>query len=577
MVMMLTDTINKVKIWCMKDNILRSIGDVLIVNVVSETSGYIKITDHSIIWGGQLNTRTATKEFRIFTDEGFWSDWFELTNQNLTKNQFIVNGQFTIQLRFTRTGTDETGELEFKSIEFHGTRIDFQFVAPTLSSSMFANIIGTNELRQLEDNLFKKLYYRGILPDYIIRAENSDVKEDVDFIDVFYSVARFFAIIICFFTRFEKFKNDFDLMRENVRQYGSYFDESNTTSEELSYLSQHLLNEIQKRGTAMIFKRQGDIVNGQPLFIDGELVRLLRNKSSDELLYENVPLYQAGWCLGQCSPMYRGTSQSHFLNKTKENTEDFIDVKNFVITKNGKGKYELQTFNNRRVLQLFQTGSSNTVVGLGRVNADTEISIDDLIVVDSHLDYEITFAFQISKNKSNDNNLLFGVEGFDVFGNKLLDAFITPNGNQISETFVSESLSKWKRDNWYYAKGILHAYSSINMNESVTNLGFGTNLYFNNSFIKYILPKIQVKGTSTFNVKIWDYKVRPLIRGTNILPSKSGEENSHSLGFIQSQRLFYIYARNNNNNQSKNEITDIIEKYLLPYDTADIFVLMGNY
>ena len=67
------------------------------------------------------------------------------------------------------------------------------------------------------------------------------------------------------------------------------------------------------------------------------------------------------------------------------------------------------------------------------------------------------------------------------------------------------------------------------------------------------------------------------MRGTNILPLKNGEENSHSLGFIQSSRIFYSYVRNNNNSQSKDEITDIIEKYLLPYNVTDIFVFMSNY
>lgn len=562
----------------MKDSILQAIGDVLIIDVVPKINGRIQFTEYSDVWEGITDERTVNKEFRVSADGVFWSNWLALTNENLANGQFVANGQFTIQLRFTRTGTDETGVIEFKTIDFYGSREEIQFVAPTLSSSIFADIVGTDGLRQLEENLFKKLYYRGILPDYIIRAANSDAEEDADFIDVFYSVARFFAIMIRFFTRFENFKDDFDLMRENVRQYGLYFDESNITLEELQFLSQHLFDEIRKRGTAMIFKRQGDVVNGQPLPIDGEFIRLLRSKPSDELLYENVPLYKVGWCLGQCSPMYRGTSQAYYLNKTKENTEDFVDLNNFIITSNDKGNYALQSFDNKRVLRLFQNSASNiTDIGLGRVNEDTEVSIDDLIVVDSRLDYEITFAFQVVGSGSSNNKLLFGVEGFDILGNRLNDAFITPNGDQISETFVLESLSKWKRNNWYYARGILHAYSSVNMDENLTNLGFGTNLYFNNSFVKYILPKIQVNGTSTFDVKIWDYKVRPLVRGTNILPLKSGEENSHSLGFIQSQRIFYSYVRNNNNSQSKDEITDIIEKYLLPYNTTDIFVFMSNY
>lgn len=554
----------------MKDNILKAIDDILIVDVTPKITGRVQLSGYTDVWEGITDTRTVRKEFRISADGIFWSDWRELNIENLSNGQFVANGQFVIQLRFTRTGTDETGEIEFKSISFQGPRQEIQFVAPTISNSIFADIIGTDELRELEENLFKKLYYRGILPDYITRAENEDEKEDADFIDVFYSVARFFAIMIRFFSRFENFRNDFDLMLENVRQYGLYFDESNISLDDLQYLSQHLLDEIRKRGTAMIFKRKGDIVNGQELPIDGEFIRLVRSKASDELLYENVPLYKVGWCLGQYSPMYRGTAQAVHLNKTKENTQDFENLDNFFISGGG---YSLMSFDNKKVLRL--NGSSSNGMGLGRVGTE-EVDIDDLIVVDSRMDYEITFAFYISGGRNSSNKLLFGVEGFDILGNKMNDAFITPNGDQISDFFFQQGLTTWKSGNWYYARGIIHAYSSSNMDESKTNLGIGTNLYFNNSFVKYILPKIQMTG-SGFDVRIWDYKIRPLVRGTNILPLKSGEENSHSLGFIQSQRLFYSYVRNNNNSQSADEITDIIEKYLLPCNTTDIFVFMSNY
>lgn len=64
-------------------------------------------------------------------------------------------------------------------------------------------------------------------------------------------------MFIRFFKRFEDFRTDFDLMREQVRQYGIYFDESNITLAELQYLAQHLYDQIRQRGTEMIFKRKG--------------------------------------------------------------------------------------------------------------------------------------------------------------------------------------------------------------------------------------------------------------------------------------------------------------------------------
>lgn len=562
----------------MNDNILYAIGDVLLIDVMPKITGRVHLTDFSDVLEGVTSTRTVQKEFRVSPDGVFWNSWQPLTAENLSLSEYVVDSALTIQLRYTRTGSDSTGVIEFKSIDFMGSREAIQFVAPTISSSIFANIIGTPEMKALEENLFKKLYYRGIVPAYIPRADNSDENEDRDYIDLFFSVARFFSMFIRFFKRFEDFRTDFDLMREQVRQYGIYFDESNITLAELQYLAQHLYDQIRQRGTEMIFKRKGYLMpNGETLQIDGEFIRLLRSKTTDDLLYENMPLSRVGWCLGQSSPMYRGTSQAYYLNKTKENTQDFEDLSNFVINSKGaSAEYSLVEDSERKVLRLF--ASKKSTIGLGLIEDKIVNDNKDLVVVDSKMDYEITFAFKITKGKlDNNNKILFGVDGFDILGNFMADAFITPNGYKIENLFFERWTETWVKGEWYYARGIIHAYSTANVNESLTNLGIGTNLYFNNSFVKFILPKIQIYGSSDLEVEIWDYKIRPLVRGTNILPLKNGEENSHSLGFIQSSRIFYSYVRNNNNSQSKDEITDIIEKYLLPYNVTDIFVFMSNY
>lgn len=559
----------------MNDNILSEIGDILLIDVVPKITGRVHLTDFSDTLEGITSTRTVQKEFRISPDGVFWNNWQPLTAENLASAEYVVDSALIIQLRYTRTGSDSTGVIEFKSIDFMGSREAIQFVAPTISSSIFANIIGTPEMKVLEENLFKKLYYRGIIPKYIIRAENSDETEDKDYIDLFFSVARFYSMFIRFFKRFENFQDDFDLMREQVRQYGIYFDEANITLEDLQYLAQNLYDQIRQRGTEMIFKRKGYLLpNGETLQIDGEFIRLVRSKVSDELLYENIPLEKVGWCLGQCSPMYRGTAMSKYLNKTKEMTEDFESLSNFVISKSGNSSYFLINYDNKRVLDLRANNGGR--VGLGRQDETTDVS-DNLYVVDSRLDYEITFAFRVAGGVKQDATLIFGVEGFDSLKNKLDDAFITPNGFSVSENFFELKTITKLNSVWYHVRGIIHAYSTANVESSPTNIGAGTNLYFNNSFVKYILPKIQITSTVPSEIAIWNYKIRPLVRGTNILPLKDGTINSHSLGFIQSSRIFYAYVRNNNNSQSQSEITDIIEKYLLPFNMTDIFVFMSNY
>lgn len=500
----------------MKGNKLDNIGDVLIVDVKPKISGEVTFTDFSDELVGVAVNRNVRREFRVLSGGIFWSDWNELNNTNLPKATYTPDSTFTVQVKYTRIGNDTSGSIEFLSIHFLGTSSEIIASTPTIDSSVFSNIIKTPELRHLQSNLFKKLYYRGIVPKYVTRGDNNEEEEDKGYIVLFNSIARFFALFIRLFKRFENFRNDFELMREQVRQSGLYFDESEITLEKLQYLASHLYDETRKRGTEMIFKREGtpiSIGNQREVEVDGELLRLLRNGNNDELVYENIPIHKMGWVLGQSSPMYKGTSMSGELNKVKGTNE--------------------------------------------------------LCVADPKIDYEITFSFKVN-NKTTGGDIIFSVKGYDGLRNHLNDSFILPNGEIVSEQFFNIPSSNLVVGHWYNARGIIHAYSSSASIESKTNMGVGTNLYFNNPFVKFILPSVEAGS----GVTVKDYEIRPLVRGANIVPLKNGKENAHSLGFLQSSRVFYCYALNNNNSQSKEEIISIIEKYLMPYNITNMFVLI---
>ena len=556
----------------MADNIISNIGDVLIVRIEPKITGKIRFTGYTETIENETEERSLKREFRISQDGVFWTDWATLNIDNLSSEEYFTDSYIQIEIRYTRTGTDESGDIVFKSIDFNGTRKSIQFDAPTLQSSIFGNIIGTNILAKLERNIFKKLYYRGILPDYIERAENSSYNEDKDFVDLFYSIARFFSILISFFRRWENFRNDEDLLREQVRGYGIYFNENDITLSELKYIAQNILSQAQQRGTEMIFKRKGVAP------IDGEFIRLTRNRICDELLYEYIPIYKIGWCLGNSSPIYKGTAMAYNLNKTNENTKDFQSLSNFVLSKSGTGSYSLQNTDNKRVIRLSATSRGTGHSAIGRIDSNINVG-DNIYSADSQLDYEITFAFKINSGTNLSKlTLNFGVEGFDINKEKLNDAFSTVDGFQVSENFFDQSMDIWKIGQWYYARGIIHAYSSENVIGSKTNLGIGQDLVFNNSFVKYIIPKIEfyTKTDQNANIDIYDYKIRPLIRGKNILPLKNGSIDSHGLGFIQGSKILYTYVRNNNNGQSEDEIIDIIERYLYPFNTVNMFTITGN-
>lgn len=559
----------------MKNNKLLAIGDILTVRVLSQMNGRVQLLSFTDNFIGVTDNRQVQKEFRLTVDDTFWTEWTELTNDNLAKSDsIVVDGFFTIELRYTRIGSDASGEIEFNGVKFSAHAEPKILVAPTTEGSIFADTLNEPELKVLERNIFKKLYYRGILPQYISRAANPDLKEDKDFADLWSSVAKFFGLFIRFFKRYENFNDDYSLLYEYVRQNGLYFDESKITLEDLQYLAQHFYDQIRQRGTNMIFKKKGDVLaDGTIIPIDGEFIRLMRTKIYDELSYEVIPLNKMGWCVGQSSPLWRGTSQSKFLNKTKEDTEDFQNLSDFVINRTGNASYTLEQMDDKKVLLLKATAGG--VTGLGRINEVQDVS-ENLYIMDSRMDYEITFAFRIVSNPNANSHLRFGVEGFDSSKTKLNDAFITPSGDSVSEWFFDiETLNK-KKDVWYYARGIIHAYSTETVDSSPTNLGFGNNLYFNNSFLRYVLPKIQVTGTADTQIAIWDYKIRPLVRGTNIKPLKNAPINAMSLGFIQSSRIFFIYIKNNNNSLSQQELTEIVNKYLLPFNFNNIFVYINN-
>ena len=553
------------------DNKIHNIGDSLVIKVMPKQNGTTILKSFVDSFVGLADEKKIFREFRIIEDELFFSDWKELTESSILNKKVKQNAY--IEIRYTRQGTDDTGVIEFQSIQFFGDFEEDIINSPILDRSIFSNIAWSEDTENLARNLFKKLYFRGIIPNYIIRGDNIDINEDEDYITMFYVVAKFFAIIFKFFKRFENFYDDFDLMLEWLRQNNIQIDESTITLEHMKFIANHLYDEIRKRGTSGIFNRQGDVVNGVKKDVDGEFIRLIRSKRDNELIHEYMPLKSIGWCLGVSSPMYRGTCFAENLNKTKENSRDFVNVENFQTFHSKNSSVTIAEIDNRKALLLKTVG--NTSCGLGRIDENTEVS-DKLYVVDPELDYEITFMFKVDL-AGNNAKLNFGIESFDSNKHKFFDSMITPNDSETSDWFLDGvALNNFIENKWYFVRGIIHAYSSDVTENVKLNIGHGNNLKFNNKFIKYILPKIYLSSNDLSSVYIWDYKIRPLVRGTNILPLKSGYEKSHSLGFIQAPRIFYAYFRNNNNSQSEREITDIIEKYLLPFNMTDILQFINN-
>jgi len=549
--------------------------DTMLVTVVPKLHGKLHIFDYSI----DFNLGLFKSEYRYKTLDIFYSEWKDIDTINFTE---IVEKDFFIEIRITRIDNGSSPAI-FQQVWMVGDFEGYNLIAPTIADSIFYDFINSDLFFQMDRNLFKKLYFRGIIPEYITRAENLSKQEDTDYISLFSTYSFFYCMFIAFFKRYENFNNDYGLLFQWVKQVGLFFNERNISLEDLQYLTQYFWDETRRRGTEMIFNKQGnELPDGTVIPIDGEFNRLYRNGMNDELLHEIVDIDKSGWCLGNSSPMYRGTAWAYNLNKTKENSKNFQNLENFIYTVTD-GICEISDWTPQpndpesinSVLNIGRHGDGIGSVpppknGLGRYDNE-DFNEDLLYVCDSNMDYEITFLVKLSEVSTPfdppNPTLLFGVEAFNVNKEKINGAFVTPRFNNISDTFIFQPMPTLG-NNWYLVRGIIYAYSSVRITNEKTNLGIGNNLVFNNRFIKYFLPKIQVVGDGTLN--IWNYKIRPLVRGTNILPLMNGTENNHSMCFIETSRLLYVYVRNNNPDMTDNELKELSEKYLFPFNISSI-------
>ena len=573
-------------------------GDSLIIETRQNDNGEYNIVNPQFEFGGVISENAyVTIYIRTVSHGTIYSDWRIIGKQRVAVRQhtfeYAVGRGQILQIKFVRSKDDVNGAIEFvKFYTDEGTYTLIGRETPTLDASMFAAENNDSSIVNLENNIFKKLYYRGIVPNYITRSDNRDLVEDNDYIALFSTIARFFALIIKFFKRWEHLSDDEEMLKELLRNHGIQFNESGITMPELKRITQNIYNEFSKRGTKEMFLLAGDTrSDGTIVDTDGEFMRMIRAKHYTELLIENIPKSEMGWCLGKSSPMYRGLSDKCYdLNKfgaDKMLYDSLEEFKSYFLWFEGMVVGTTRSgYDGKTIRWLINT---KNFVGIGRV--DTSVNANDnMISVDAYMDYEITIALR--RRSSNVGTLVAYVEGFNENKVKLPDSFITPDKSTVVMTvqpddeeiicgnfFQNEvggcfSLENLIVNQDYYIRFIIKSYSSEpqSNSESKLNIGFGNELYFNNSFVRYILPTIAVKGVS---VEVFDIHMRPLVRGTNINRIIGKDiENCFSLGFLQTSNFVHMYLRNRNTMMSEQDLEDFINRYMTPYSGANLLTFI---
>ncbi len=229
--------------------------------------------------------------------------------------------------------------------------------SPAYSRSIYAQFFEQDNAAvvNLAENFMEKLYKNGIVPKYIQRGKNNSANgEDVDYISFWTAVSYYFAWSVVYSRQFLELEDNRELLYDYLVNKGMGVN-PDSNIEELQYVMRNFYDEIRKRGTVNVFKQ----FNAEPddVLTNGEFLRLIGYKETDEFKYVMTSPIHFGWCIGRCSPLYRGTGMDYQLIKGYENTEDLISLDEYpLLNPSGVAKVNDGTID-KDVFELSEDGS----------------------------------------------------------------------------------------------------------------------------------------------------------------------------------------------------------------------------
>lgn len=509
-------------------DVLRISTDVPVLGLVL-LSGFMDDTD------GETGDVYFIKKFRYSKDIGVtWSEWQDLNQGNIQAVPISEKESFLFEYAYQQEG--ENGELYFNWVQLEGEVNQGDDVI--YSKTDFKQFFDVNDINVLgwAFNVLEKLYERGILPKYVQRDYTENSK---DFIDYWLSITHFFAIIVYMARQFQdipKNKILFDLFLESKGLSLS----GEETRVQREYLFANYIDEFRKRGTKNITSTDGTV--------NGEFMRLINYKDTDEFLFFNLVFQDLGWCCDLSSPTWTGTEQIINAMKAYEYSVNIDDKSKYPLSGDSGNidivKENEGTVNETRWLSLPATPGFNGI--------EAPASKDKLLKISPSLSYEIYFKVKsISGNDSDTDHVTFGANGYNDKLEKV-DFYNGQTGEALNSFFDKDTpLSLKKTNTEYWFRGVITRADTVTKPNIHLNFENGVPLISDRS-IKYFTPVIgqkYVAGDKTIMIR--DIKVKPLD-----LPIERGY-----LGSIL-PIVSYFY---NNSGKERDYIKNFTEKYLLGY------------
>lgn len=557
-------------------NTLSEIGDIIYIYTQGAVAGNVQINSFTDTLVGETPTRFFDKQFRYSLDGVNYSSWDALTNANLANVTGTVTSLLFFEFRYERVGTDNTGLLEFGGITLNGNIIIQVTPGVTTLQSIFEELAQNDALTSaICNNLLKKIYQAGILPRFIERGEGVN---DTDFVSFWSAICCFLAMVSAFGDEFDSILYKRKYLKEYLTQQGLFYCPEEILFSELQFLANNFHDEIRKRGTQLTYKKLGtELLDGSVTEIDGEWLRLICRNRYDEFLVDVVEKKKHGFCVDESSPLYNGNYKSKQINKTEENTSDFVDLLLYDLQTPADVSIATDTIGDTARLQA--NGSTRVGFGFDILSPPPLVNTDQLIIVDKEIDYEITFM--VKRTAGTVGTLWFGVHGYNRNGSLKPLAFQSIATGAVENIFFQDTTNAVtnKEDTWYQVRGIIYAANSsliANPKYQKTNV-IGVNLRMDYmEDIDMVKPFIQIEGATTDDVfQIHDFKMRPLIKGKNLLPlTTTGEIGVRNPQFIQGDVIVMNWLKNNNDRFNDEQVRNRIQDYLLPYQQKLVPIFM---
>lgn len=504
-------------------------GDVLRISTDIPVSGLVLLSGFMDDTNGETSDVYFKKKFRYSKDIGVtWSEWQDLNQGNIQSVPISEKESFLFEYAYQQEGGN--GELYFNWVQLEGEVKRGDDVI--YSKTDFKKFFDVNDINVLgwAFNVLEKLYERGILPKYVQRDYTENSK---DFIDYWLSITHFFAIIVYMARQFQdipKNKILFDLFLES-KGLALSGEESLVQRE---YLFANYIDEFRKRGTKNITSTDG--------MVNGEFMRLINYKDTDEFMFFNLVFQDLGWCCDLSSPMWTGTEQIVNAMKAYEYGEDVKDKSLYPLA-GDTGNINIAEEDGKSYFSLPSTAGFNGIEAPGEK--------EKLLKISPSLSYEIYFKVKASGNAPSPDHVVFGVNGYNE-NLEPVDFYNSQTGRVLNSFFNKDTpLSLKKTGTEYWFRGVITRADTVIKPNVHLNFENGVPLISDKS-IKYFTPVIgQRYSTGDKTILIRDIKVKPLD-----LPVERGY-----LGSIL-PIVAYFY---NNSGKGQDYIKNFTEQYLLGY------------